>query len=117
MLYLDENIAKDNLTVNQYNKLCQVIANRNKDILSKYKSMVTDSKLSAIHHFRRVLQLDSYLSDFQKIVKFSATYIDVEDDGEFYPSNDRKIYLNKFSKFSVFFDEFRDEGWEDSCEK
>jgi hypothetical protein len=116
-LYLDENIAKNHLTANQYTSLCSAIDYRNKYIKDHYKSMITDSKLSAIHHFRRVLQRDLYLGDFQKMVKFSATCIDVDDDGEFYQSRNNDICINNFSKFSVFFDEFRDEGWEDSCEK
>jgi hypothetical protein len=117
MLYLDENVAKDNLTVNQYAKLCLSIDYRNNNIKDHYKSMVANSKLDAIYYFRRMLHADSGLNELQKMIRFAVTYIFVEDNGEFYPSNKMTIYLNNFAKFPVHYNEFSYEGWEDCCEE
>jgi hypothetical protein len=116
MLYLDENIAKDNLTVNQYTKLRSAVDSRNNNIEDYYKSVVSNSKLEAIQHFRHILQADSGLDEFPKMIRFSVTYILVEENGEFWPSNDMTIYLNNFAKFPVHYNEFSYEGWEDCGE-
>jgi hypothetical protein len=108
MLYLDENIAKNNLTVNQYTKLCSAVDYRNNNIKEQYKSIVANSKLEAIQHFRHILQADSGLDVFPKMIKFSAKYILVEENGEFWPSNDMIICLDNFAKFSVYYDDFID---------
>jgi len=105
MLYIDEAVAKDTLTVNQYSKIVDIVSNKNEDIKAWYKSVLTNSKIDAVTHFRSILQNDTLLDKYKNVLKFSLTYIEIGENGEFFMYNDRTLYIENCGKFPIIDDE------------
>lgn len=101
MLHLDEVVAKDTLTVNQYAKILDIVSSKNEDMNGWYKSVLTDSKIGAVAHFRSVLQNDTLLGGYQNVLTFSINYIEVDANGEFFIGNDITMYIENHYKFPI----------------
>lgn len=105
MLHLDEFVAKDTLTVNQYAKIVDIVENKNEDIKEWYKSVLTNSKIDAVTHFRSILQNDTLLSNYKNLLKFSLTYIEIDKNGEFSMYSDRSLYIENVGEFPLIEDD------------